>query len=477
MPRSLLVRILLGVLLTACTDSAAPPSNPRRILTFAVQPPRTAPHVVLAPAPQVEVRFLSGERDTASSVDISLVLGPGAPSAELLGTRTVRAVAGLAAFNDLEIDTSSTVALYASAPGGLQGSSRLFRVVVPFTSLSSGVNHSCAITMNGQAYCWGENSSGQLGVGSTSLILTPRPVMTPSGITFSAIGVGHLHACALTNLGALYCWGVNNGSSLGDGSAESRTAPVPVHTPTGVTFTFLNVGYYHSCAIATGGTTYCWGVNFYGELGDGTGQTPSEPVAVAAPGGVSFTQVSAGLWHTCGVTAQGAAYCWGANDYGALGDGTADSSWTPVPVSAPAGVTFTVVSAGAMHSCGLTPTGAAYCWGRNDGGQLGDGTTTSRSTPVAVQGTAGIHFAAITAGQLRTCAVSESGAAYCWGSTPPAPIPVPDAQHIVDVSVSLGDEACMLSNIGLAYCWGNNNFGQVGDSTQIPRPTPVAVIH
>ena len=128
-------------------------------------------------------------------------------------------------------------------------------------------------------------------------------------------------------------------------------------------------------------------------------------------------------------------------------------------------------------ACAIADDGAVQCWGNNDWGQLGDGTTTSHSTPVAVQGTAGIHFAAITAGQLRTCAVSESGAAYCWGSTPPASIPVPDAQHIVDVSVSLGDEACMLSNIGLAYCWGNNNFGQVGDSTQIPRPTPVAVMH
>ncbi len=474
------VSVLSCIALGACKDSTAPSSS-SRLLAFVVQPPsRTAPGVVLAPAPQVEVRFLSGERDTSADVDLSLVLGPGHPRARLLGTTTVRAVAGVAVFDDLSIDSSGSVALYASGVGGLKGSSELFRVVVPFSSLSSSVFQSCATTPNGDAYCWGENSQQQLGVGAASPQLFPARVQAAAGIAFTAIGVGRVHACALTSVGSLYCWGLSDGSALGDGTGENRTAPALVHTPAGLTFTALSVGHYHACAIASNGTTYCWGANYYGELGDGTGHTPLEPVAVAAPAGVSFTQVSPGLWHTCAVTGLGAAYCWGAKDYGDLGDGTGDSSWIPIAVKAPAGVSFASVSAGTMHSCGLTPAGAAYCWGRNDGGGLGDGSTTASAIPVPVQMPSGVGFKAISAGQFRTCAISATGAAYCWGgdgTTKPTLLTLADPRPMESISLSLGGEACMLSTIGLAYCWGANDFGQIGDGTQQPRSTPVAVSH
>src|SRR6266550_3354258 len=422
------VSVLSCIALGACKDSTAPSSS-SRLLAFVVQPPsRTAPGVVLAPAPQVEVRFLSGERDTSADVDLSLVLGPGHPRARLLGTTTVRAVAGVAVFDDLSIDSSGSVALYASGVGGLKGSSELFRVVVPFSSLSSSVFQSCATTPNGDAYCWGENSQQQLGVGAASPQLFPARVQAAAGIAFTAIGVGRVHACALTSVGSLYCWGLSDGSALGDGTGENRTAPALVHTPAGLT----------------------------------------------------FTELSPGLWHTCAVTGLGAAYCWGAKDYGDLGDGTGDSSWIPIAVKAPAGVSFASVSAGTMHSCGLTPAGAAYCWGRNDGGGLGDGSTTASAIPVPVQMPSGVGFKAISAGQFRTCAISATGAAYCWGgdgTTKPTLLTLADPRPMESISLSLGGEACMLSTIGLAYCWGANDFGQIGDGTQQPRSTPVAVSH
>src|SRR5207245_5107257 len=125
------------------------------------------------------------------------------------------------------------------------------------------------------------------------------------------------------------------------------------------------------------GAAYCWGDNGFGQLGDGTTTSQSSPVLVQAPPGVSFAAVTGGVAHTCGVTAAGIAYCWGRNLEGQLGDGTTMNRLTPVPVQAPAGVSFAAVGAGDFHTCGVTATGAAYCWGANGSGQLGDGTNTT----------------------------------------------------------------------------------------------------
>jgi alpha-tubulin suppressor-like RCC1 family protein len=162
-----------------------------------------------------------------------------------------------------------------------------------------------------------------------------------------------------------------------------------------VTFVSLAAGAYHICGLTTAGGAYCWGWNYFGQLGTttntGTDSPNPTPTAVSLPNGVTFVSIEAGVYHTCGLTSAGAAYCWGNSGNGQLGDGTTTGSSAPVAVSAPEGVTFARLAAGSYHTCGVTSAGAAYCWGFNDYGQLGDGTTTSRATPTAV--TAGLTFA------------------------------------------------------------------------------------
>ena len=189
------------------------------------------------------------------------------------------------------------------------------------------------------------------------------------------------------------------------GSEQGPTQPATL------TFRAVSAGGYHACGVTAAGLAYCWGWNDRGQLGDGTTIDQHRPVRVA--GGASYAAVSTRGGYTCGVTAAGAAYCWGSNSGGQLGDGTFDDRSSPVAVLG--SLRFVAVSAGGdRHTCGATTAGAAYCWGRNERGQLGDATTTDRSKPVLVAGE--VSFAAVSAGGSHTCGVTAAGAAYCWGS-------------------------------------------------------------
>jgi alpha-tubulin suppressor-like RCC1 family protein len=276
-----------------------------------------------------------------------------------------------------------------------------------FPSVSAGAFYTCGVTTGGQAYCWGLNGYGQLGDGT----LTDRadPVLVAGEFAFASASVGASHTCALTTSGEAYCWGHNYSGELGDGTVTDRSAPAPVAG--GLVFTSVTTGPAHTCGVTTGGQAYCWGQGWDGQLGDGTGMNQLVPTPVA--GGLAFMSLSAGVFHTCGVTTNGQAYCWGRNAYGQLGDGTLAYRYTPAPVSGE--LTFTSVSAesGGDHTCGITTSGQAYCWGRNDTGQLGDGTLTNRSSPVLVSG--GLDFASVSAGGGHTCGVTTGGQAYCWG--------------------------------------------------------------
>src|SRR3989442_711852 len=214
----------------------------------------------------------------------------------------------------------------------------------------------------------------------------PVPVPAGAGVSFAAVGAGAAPSCGVTAAGAAYCWGDNGFGQLGDGTTTSQSSPVLVQAPPGVSFAAVTGGVAHTCGVTAAGIAYCWGRNLEGQLGGGASTTNRlTPAPVLAPAEVSFAAVGAADFQTGGVTATGAAYCWGANGSGQLGDGTNTTNrLTPVPVQAPAGVSFAAVTAGAVHTCGITAAGTAYCWGRNVEGQLGDGTTTDRLTPVRV---------------------------------------------------------------------------------------------
>jgi alpha-tubulin suppressor-like RCC1 family protein len=225
---------------------------------------------------------------------------------------------------------------------------------------------------------------------------------------------------------------------------------------------------------------YCWGGNFWGEVGDNSNAPKASPTLNAS--GLNFVTVSPGRYFSCGVTTTGAGYCWGVNDLGELGDGTLTSSKSSPTLVATA-QKFSVISAGGFHACGLTvPDGLAYCWGWNALGQLGSGSTTSSRTPVLVSPS--LKFIQISAGNRHTCGVTASGQAYCWGDGSTGMIgdnlslsrsvPTLVAGGVQFKSVSAGRfHTCGLSTDGIVYCWGNNSGGALGDGTSVSRAMPV----
>jgi alpha-tubulin suppressor-like RCC1 family protein len=292
------------------------------------------------------------------------------------------------------------------------------------TAISAGGEHTCVVA-DGQVYCWGYNAAGQLGNGTTADSTTPVAVAFPLAGTVTAISAGGYHTCAVAE-GQAYCWGDNDLGQLGDDTTTDSSVPVAVASPLAGTITAITVGEYHTCAVAEG-QAYCWGSNFRGQLGDGTTNDSSVPVAVNTSGspleGKSVTTITAGTKHTCAV-ADGQASCWGLNFYGQLGNGTITDSPIPVAVNTSGtpldNESVTAISAGSGQTCAVVD-GRAYCWGHNSYGQLGDGTTAPTSTtPVAVatSGTpmAGATVTAITAGDFHSCVVAN-GQAYCWGAT------------------------------------------------------------
>lgn len=336
------------------------------------------------------------------------------------------------------------------------------------------------MTSGGAVKCWGDNSYGQLGDGTTTDRLTPVGV-SGLGSGVKAVSVNAFDTCALTSGGAVKCWGEGGDGELGDGMWTSSLTPVGVSgLSSGVIAISADAGY--ACALTSGGAVKCWGA---GELGNGT-TSSNTPVDVS---GLSsgVTAISVGGGHACALTSGGAVECWGGNSNGQLGDGTTTDSATPVPVG---GLSSGVIaiSAGLAHTCALTSGGAVECWGWNSFGQLGNGMTTDTVTPVGVSGL-GSGVTAISAGSYHTCALTSGGAAKCWGLANAGQLgngmTTPfDSATPVDVSglgsgvtaISAGqDYACALASGGVAECWGWNYYGALGDGTTMNSTTPVDV--
>jgi alpha-tubulin suppressor-like RCC1 family protein len=260
-----------------------------------------------------------------------------------------------------------------------------------FVSIQAGASHTCALTSDGTAYCWGANDRGQLGDGTTNARLVPQAVT--GGHTFRLITAGGFdigHTCALTEQGEAYCWGDNERGQLGNGSGgfgqeDLDPHPVPAPVVGAPNFASLTAGLgRHTCGFTDAGAAYCWGENPFGALGDGSEGDRASPGPVS--GGLAFVQLVAGgfLGHTCGLIAGGTAYCWGDNERGQVGDNSTADRLEPALVFG--GLSFTTLDAGFRHTCGLATTGALYCWGSNGAGQLGTNSTTHATVPTKVAG-------------------------------------------------------------------------------------------
>jgi len=354
------------------------------------------------------------------------------------------------------------------------------RPALQFASVAAGgagdlVLHACALTVSGVAYCWGVNYYGALGLDTATddcgdgCNAVPRPVA--GGLAFKALTASSF-TCGATEPGEVYCWGFGYG-------------PTPAKVPTDVAVRTLSAGAYHVCGLASDGSAYCWGSNAFGQLGDGTRQSSDLPIPVA--GGLRFTAISAGGNHTCGLVTEGVAYCWGSN-YVGLALGLQDTASSAVPTRVSGDMAFVSVSAGLEHTCGLTQSGQAYCWGANEYGQLGfisEGDPTC-ATPQSCsqmpgQVSGGITFGLIDASGEYTCGLTQSGQAYCWGGLlvpgtcapgrgdnpgggfggfpfcipqlkqVSAPEPLPGTTLF---STRGGRGSCWMGLDGAAYCWG-----------------------
>lgn len=392
-------------------------------------------------------------------------------------------------------------------------------------SVSVGDNTSCALDRAGRAYCWGSNFQGRLGTGSLAGgVIEPQLVLSAPA-ELRSLSVGGRHQCALTGNGAAFCWGSNEARQLGAGN----TAVVnnSAFVVGGHTFSSISAGLEHTCALTAARVAYCWGDNTFNQLGAANaapcGAMVERPCRVPAPvpvaGDLRFLQISAGRFHTCGLTLEGAAYCWGSNQHGELGDPSIPIHCValpavvaclrdfPVPVSG--GLRFKHISAGGLHNCGIITTGAAYCWGfatpdaQTDASALGSAAHAGLSapyigsrTPVPVEGN--LLFADLSAGTGRSCGVTIQGEAFCWGSnsfgqlgigtmsinrsTLPRAVRIPSALNAP--ALDEDDHACAVSTSGSIWCWGGYNFfGELGSPPKsvplvsaIVRPTPTPVV-
>ena len=384
------------------------------------------------------------------------------------------------------------------------------------TNLGAGTGHSCGVERGtGKAWCWGWNSFGQIGDGTSGHggfgadRTAPAPVA--EGRIFTSLVAGDSHTCGLATSGTAYCWGYNQYGQVGDGASgdggtgANRAAPVPVAGAR--SFASLVAGDSHTCGVEAGtGKAWCWGFNGYGQLGDGTsgngGSSANRTAPVEVAGGRLFSSLAAGGQFTCGVEqATGKAWCWGGNDSGQMGDGTSINRTAPEAVAGER--VFGSLVAGYMHTCGIeTGTARAWCWGGNPFGGLGVGTsgngssTANQVEPVAVTG--GKTFASLSAGHFHTCGVEQgTSKAWCWGynsagqvgdgasatsaydftANRTSPAAVTGESMFASLSAGHSHTCGVEQGTGKTWCWGSNGTGQLGDGTVNDHSLPVAVRH
>lgn len=404
-------------------------------------------------------------------------------------------------------------------------------------AISAGGRFSLALTSSGQVLSWGTNEYGELGDGTTISRSLPAPVVFPAGTTIVAIHGGGLHSLALASSGQLFAWGNNTSGQLGIGtSGVPRSVPVPVALPPGTTIATFEAGGSHSMALTAAGQLLVWGRNHAGQLGDGTTTNRTVPAPVSLPGATAAAEIAAGTGHSLALTTTGQLLAWGDNESGQLGIGEPHGidQPVPVPVSLPPGTPVIRISGAQNHSLGITANGRllvwgsdgsgamhpapqfvptstgtvtaaaggatfsvvlvsptrdpAAAWGRNTSSQLGDGSSVDSPVAVRVALASTTVVGEIAAGYRHSLAAPTTGGLFTWGdntdgqlgdgtlTTRDTPVQalLPAGTVVASAGGGLAHSIISTSD-GDVYAWGRNSSGQVGDGTVVPRATPVRV--
>lgn len=351
-------------------------------------------------------------------------------------------------------------------------------IVSSWKTVSTGYEHTCGIKTDDTLYCWGSNWDGQLGDGTTVAKFTPIKIGTD---TWTDIQVGTWHTCGIKATDSkLYCWGTNSDGMVGDGSGENKHIPTKIGDDTWIK---ISAGHYYTCGIKTDGKLFCWGANEAGQLGDGTSgetscpdQTPSydcetKPTPTKI-GDDTWTDVKAGVQHTCGIKTDGFLYCWGVNNNGRIGDGTKINRLIPTKIGYDIWANITT---GGFHSCGIKKDNTLYCWGDGYSGQLGDGSTYFSLIPEKLND----RWTNIEAGYEHSCGIKVNDSKlYCWGDNQYGALGNgKPGEDVSNCSTKIGDDTwvkistgwkytCGINSDNKLYCWGYNGDGVLGDGTE-----------
>lgn len=502
--------------------SAAPVAGPHTLNNgeVQVQPPGTPPVLVSSPLPGSTLVLSGGEPGTLQStaLQFSAIGGSGGVPATLgctaLGgffitsganqsilpgsTPAPVLIAGqLGEFPDMgtlqctvnDANGFSTPTYTVSLPAGQLPAG--IGYLVDATAIAAGSDYSCARRTDASLVCWGGNESGQRGTGTTETRSVAETVLLlAEGVPASAAGVfstsrapselGGPHSCALRTDGQLRCWGAGETGQLATAVSGSRLLPAQVEGLNG-SVVEVSAGTEFSCARHADGRVACWGSNLFGRLGIGNADQsglsrfpPTDVVGLPQ----AATRIAAGGGLACALNALGAVHCWGSNLFGSLGNGGGSDSGVPVAVNL-GGASAQRIAVGSLHACALTSGNQVRCWGLNDSGQLGDGSTANSPVPTTVTGLSGT-LTGLTAGSSHSCALNSAGEVYCWGANGHGQLGDGSTSNrssaarvfgpgVVSAISAGAGHTCALVNSGRVTCWGDNRRGQLGDGSLASR--------
>ncbi|HEX4460960.1 MAG TPA: hypothetical protein VIA18_23430 [Polyangia bacterium] len=339
------------------------------------------------------------------------------------------------------------------------------------TQISAGFRHACAVRADHSLWCWGFNFDGELGTGDHTYEYVPTQV-TALGNTVRSVAASVQHTCAVTLDRSLWCWGDNTSGELGNGTTTNSLVPIEVagleHSVASVA-----VGSNTTCVIKNDHSLWCWGASYNGQLDAGGTGNVLTPAPIIGLEGTKIAAISL-LTDQCALDEDGAVYCWGDNQNGALGQGDLVSRYTPTPVSALTAPIRTIAAHGEAP-CALDIYGNVSCWGENNEGEVGDGSnipTYPFAVPSPVALTTIPHTVDLAVGTIAACAIQRGGQLSCWGSNYSGELGVGDTTDRYSptavalpgaTSVSIGEGfACATDDHRNLYCWGDNSLGQLG---------------